>query len=172
MVGLLVAVVPAGAGIVELGANLTGGQEVPAVVTDALAQAALSYNPATDMFESISVTVSGIALTDLRPNPGRFHIHAAPAGVGGGVILDLGSLSPFVEDGGNLTYSINDVALPNAAANETLLLNDGTYLNIHTNANTGGEIRGQIFVIPEPATVLFLSPAAAILFRRRFDRSL
>jgi hypothetical protein len=46
------------------------------------------------------------------------------------------------------------------------LFNEGLYINFHTVANGGGEIRGQI--IPEPATglLLLLAAVAAATYRR------
>lgn len=54
-------------------------------------------------------------------------------------------------------------------ANELLLLNGNTYVNIHTAANTGGEIRGQLVAVPEPTCLAMLSmlTGTAMIYRRR-----
>ena len=41
------------------------------------------------------------------------------------------------------------------------------YFNIHTSAFPGGEIRGQIFVVPEPAMLGLLGTGVLALMARR-----
>jgi CHRD domain/PEP-CTERM motif len=61
-----------------------------------------------------------------------------------------------------------------AGAKATLvggLLAGQTYLNIHTTANPGGEIRGQLVATPEPNTMVVLSTGllgmATVLRKRK-----
>ena len=55
------------------------------------------------------------------------------------------------------------------AAQETDLLNQLWYLNLHTSAFPGGEIRGQVIPIPEPSGLMLLGGGLALLaaLRRR-----
>jgi uncharacterized protein (TIGR03437 family) len=82
-----------------------------------------------------------------------FHIHRGVAGTNGPVTVDSGvrggaNAVPAGPNGaGSLRYSV-EVNLQNAAAADTvygLFTNpQGYYMNLHTAANTGGEIRGQM----------------------------
>jgi len=120
------------------GGPLTGAQEVPAVVTAATGQgtAVISADGSTITY---LVTYSGLSGT-----VNAAHFHTGAAGVAGGVILPLvagpspmtGTLTAanFTASGAVTTYA-QAVAAIRAGT---------TYFNLHTTANPGGEIRGQI----------------------------
>jgi len=114
-------------------ANMTGANEVPPVVTNAFGSGCFTINP--DATVSYHVATSGLTGT-------AGHIHRAPVGVNGGVIIGFA--------GGPTVYSGTSAA-QNAAA-----LADARgglwYANVHTAANPGGEIRGQLEVagLPTP----------------------
>jgi Cu/Zn superoxide dismutase len=81
--------------------------------------------------------ISLYALTDgLTGDLTASHIHEAPVGVNGGVIVDL---TPFYLDG---------VMIIDGATTDTSLINavrsGNTYINVHTDLHPGGELRGQI----------------------------
>jgi hypothetical protein len=61
--------------------------------------------------------------------------------------------------------TVGTVAIP--AVNEAALLAGSLYVNIHTVTNGGGEIRGNLIVIPEPAMGLFAAMGAVVLAARR-----
>ena len=126
----LVLILIAGASTVfaaEIKVTLSGSQEVPPVTTSATGIATVTVND--DMTVSVSVTTTGIVAT-------AAHIHMAPAGQNGGVIV------PFTKTGDN-TWS----AAPGAKLTEAqyaAFKAGNTYVNVHSAANPGGEIRGQI----------------------------
>ena len=67
----------------------------------------------------------------------------------------------FVTGNGGTTTSAESALLSAIASGKA-------YLNIHTTTFGAGEIRG--FLVPEPATLALLAPAAALSLRRRRAR--
>ena len=111
-------------------AALSGANEVPAVTTTASATGVLALNPTTNQIGGF-VKTTGITGTVA-------HIHEAAAAVTGAVIIPLtqtpaGSGIWVVPAGQILTAG-------QAASFNT----NGLYFNVHSAANPGGEIRGQI----------------------------
>lgn len=56
---------------------------------------------------------------------------------------------------------------PLTPTQESALMSGRTYINIHTSTNPGGEIRGFLTPIPEPASAAFAFAAAGVLAMRR-----
>lgn len=107
--------------------TLTGAQEVPPVSTQARGTAQVTV--ADDLSVSVTVTTSGIAAT-------AAHIHMAAAGANGPVIV------PFVKSGDNSFTSQPGAKL--TPAQFEALKNGGLYVNVHSAARPGGEIRAQL----------------------------
>lgn len=107
--------------------TLGGNQEVPAVSTSGSGSGTLKV--AADGSVSGSVTTSGV--------PGlAAHIHTGAAGKNGPVIIPLQKTADgvwTVPAGAKL----NDAQMAAYKAG-------GLYVNVHTAANKGGEVRGQI----------------------------
>lgn len=112
--------------IVTFNATLSGASEVPANASTATGTATLSYNKTTKIF-TVTVTYSG-----LTPTMG--HIHMGAAGTNGPVMFPFSSLASPI--------SYTSTAL--TAAQETDLMANNYYVNLHTDAFAGGEIRGQL----------------------------
>ena len=115
-------------------ALLSGAQENPPVATSASGVGGIIVDPAT-----LAIT-GGMTFTGLTPTAGGHHIHQAPSGnptANGPVIIGLAlasdGVTAVVPPGTTLTA-------PQYAA----LLAGELYFNVHTVANSGGEIRGQI----------------------------
>jgi hypothetical protein len=128
-----------GLGTTGLSATLGADQENPATTSTATATATVSnYNIGTRTFD-ITVTVSGLL-------PGAvtgFHIHQAPVGANGPIIVDFTGVAPLVPSGDGFTFTATGLVLP--AASEAAFLGGATYVNIHNAAFPGGAIRGQLF---------------------------
>jgi hypothetical protein len=113
-------------------AALSGANEVPAVVTTASGAGTFTYNLHT---QELAYTITVADIVDIT----LAHIHRGAAGVNGPVAYMLydgtGLFDPNNPISGIVTLSAED---------QGLLMNQGLYVNVHTVANPGGEIRGQI----------------------------
>ena len=88
-----------------------------------------------------------VSVQNLSGRPIAAHIHQAPAGTPGPVIVPLDASAVTGTSG---TFSgTSTVALTDAQV--TALQAGGLYVNVHTTANSAGEIRGQIAALT-PAT--------------------
>jgi len=156
------------ADIIFFTATLTGGAEVPPTGSPGTGLAFVSLD---GDFLTVNVSFSGL----VSPTTAS-HIHCcAPPGVNALVATTVPTFPGFplgVMFGTYLqTFDLNIAGSYNpafitanggtvAAAKASLvggLLDGQTYLNIHTVANPGGEIRGQLVAAPEPSTMVLLS---------------
>jgi hypothetical protein len=89
------------------------------------------------------------------------HFHGpAPVGTPAGVRVAI----PFTA-GVEADTLIGSATISNAFATE--LLGGLWYINIHSNLHSGGEIRGQVTLVPEPGTLLLLAGGISLLAMRR-----
>lgn len=116
----------------KAGLPLNGTQEVPAKSTAATGMGAVSYNKNTKLLSYY------VTFQNLSGNPAAGHIHGSAArGTNASVLF------PFAYVPAGTSGAVSGSAVL-TAAQETDLLNGLFYFNIHTAANPGGEIRGQI----------------------------
>lgn len=87
------------------------------------------------------------------------HIHNAPAGSAGGVVFG------FASSGWNLSDSFTWSGLTSGQVDE--LFAGNLYANFHTSAFPGGEVRGQIFLVPAPGAAAILGVGGLACVRRR-----
>ena len=123
-------IVPATTAVVTF--MLSGAQEVPPVVSDAMGYGYALFNTLNNGV-TLNVVTTGVEDATMA------HIHTGFAGVSGGV------LAPLVQnaDDANQWSSGGELILEDDAT-AMLLLSGGHYVNIHTPANPSGELRGQI----------------------------
>ena len=143
---LLVSATQAQAQTITFNANLHGGNEVPGVVTGSAGTAVVTWN---------TTTRTGTYRVDVYNMPvgtTASHIHVGAAGVGGPVVINFtvpagGISNDFALSG---TFACSDlVARAAQGINscedfEQALVLGNTYVNVHSTANPGGEIRGQL----------------------------
>ena len=133
VIGLLAAAAAwpcAEAAVVNYKANLAGTAEVPPVQTAGKGTAAVNVDTATKQV-SYRIEFAGLS----GPSAAA-HIHCgAAAGANAGVAVPLGAANPTSPIQG--TATLTDPQLADLQAGKC-------YVNVHTAANKGGEIRGQL----------------------------
>ena len=113
--------------------RLTGAQEVPPVTTAALGSGQITV--LSDRSVSGRVTISNMAAT-------AAHIHEAAPGKNGPVIIPLTKTSDDI-------WSVPADAKLTASQYADYVAGN-LYVNVHSAAHPGGEIRGQIAPPPPP----------------------
>jgi hypothetical protein len=111
---------------IDIPVTLTGELEVPPVKTAATAKGFFSVS--NDKAVAGSITTTGMAGT-------AAHIHEGAPGMNGPVII------PLVKNGD--TYSVAPGAKLTDPQNASLLAGN-LYVNVHSAANPGGELRAQL----------------------------
>jgi CHRD domain-containing protein len=107
--------------------TLSGANEVPAVTTSATGTATVTIKP--DHSVTVKESVTGMTAT-------ASHIHQGPAGTNGPVIV------PFTKTADNTFVSADDAKLTDAQYDAFKAGN--LYVNVHSAAHPGGEIRAQL----------------------------
>jgi CHRD domain len=126
----------------RLGVVLSGANETPATTSTALGTMDIFYSKETRM---LSYTVNWSGLTGAVT---AMHIHGlGPTGYAAGIIqtftLTAITKCPTVSNTSCGTYKGTFLA-DGVVVKEQDIINGMYYINIHTAANPGGEIRGQI----------------------------
>lgn len=148
-------------------ADLGGISEVPPNSSLATGLAQAFYDSSADTL-SLDVTFSGLISAATAA-----HIQFGAVGVNGPVIVPL-SVFPNATSGTySRTFTSSDfLTSPSNGINSWGDVIDAvkagdTYVNIHDSVYPGGEIRGQLEVVPEPATMAALALGVAPLLKRR-----
>lgn len=137
-------------GVLNFRAHLTGAQEVPPVITSARGQTVFQLNRERTQlrFRLIVANLNDVTMA---------HIHLAPAGANGPVVVWLYPSAPPPQhipgttNGVLATGVITSADLVGPLAGMDLLdlveylQTGGAYVNVHTTLFPAGEIRGQIF---------------------------
>ena len=130
--------VPAYAAVSSCSASLDGSQEVPPVVTNGTGSATVIFDSSNNQL-SWSIEFSGLSGP---ATAAHFHGPAA-AGANAGVQVNIGNIS-------GLASPMNGSAVLTAEQASSLLAGQ-MYINIHTESNPDGEIRGQVSCAESPS---------------------
>jgi hypothetical protein len=131
----------------EFATNMTGQEQVPPVDTQAIGEAILVQDLPLNQTIDYFVNVTGIEGVT------QGHIHSGAQGENGPVVVTLFNFeSPQNEVLLNGTFAATNLEGP-MQGNEmsdliTAMQNGTTYVNVHTEQNPDGEIRGQLVDIP------------------------
>ena len=174
---LLITSLPSYADIVDfrlygrVGFGLRTGNEIPAASGNGSGNvlSGITYDTDLNLLTMDIGWGSGNGFNDLTGNVTVMHIHG-PANINqnAGALINLHTLAGF--NGSGTNGSLND-SVTLTAGQESNLLAELLYINVHTSANGGGEIRGNLFVIPEPSSagllILGLALSGFVVRRRR-----
>ena len=123
--------------------NMTGQEEVPPVDTQALGEAILTQDLPQNQTMHYYVNVTGIQGVT------QGHIHSGAEGENGPIVVTLFSFdSPQNEvlQDSNFTASNLEGPMEGKTMQDLIaaMKNGSTYINVHTEQNPNGEIRGQL----------------------------
>lgn len=142
---LLVSAAQAQAQTITFTAALHGGGEVPAVLTGAAGTATVTWNTTT------KAGTYRVEVYNMPSGTTASHIHVGASNVAGPVVVNFvvptGISNDFALTG---TFACSDVVprqpqgINSCEDFEQALLLNNTYVNVHSQVNGGGEIRGQL----------------------------
>jgi hypothetical protein len=156
--------------------NATGAEEVNAMGVpnqgdpDASAIGTLTLDEGTG--GTTGSAMFNLTLANIDFNFTGHHIHQAPAGVNGSIVLDFGDPNN-IQMGSMLVGTIG--GLPSATIAAVFANPSGFYYNLHNTPFPSGAVRDQLAPVPEPAIVWLVGSglvglAGAVRYGRRRDR--
>jgi len=151
LVGVFGLMAPAKASFIA-DATLLGANETPPHITPATGFAQITYNSNTNTI------LFQVTFNELSAPATAGHIHVGPPGVAGPIILPFAGVPAAISGTFSGTVTAADL-LPsppngiNTFADAINAIEAGnTYVNVHNSIFPGGEIRGQLQIVPEPGS--------------------
>jgi hypothetical protein len=120
-------------------ATLDGAQESPPVITTASGTGSFVLS---DDFTELRYVITYQGLSDTLSAGG--HFHRGRPGVSGGILRNIAAHGGAASGTIAGTWKSTDISQPLTPALVESLLTGRVYVNFHTTANPGGEIRGQV----------------------------
>lgn len=163
------------AALVTANAELNYGQEV----APSNPNPSMAFGSASVVFDTVEMTldltatITGIFLDDVTfpsgglafGNLGPFHIHNAPAGANGAVVVPFELEDYYTITGDGLMVEVMGVSFDSSLLSE--LEQGNLYLNLHTLDYASGEIRGQLSMVSAPATISMIVLSVVLLSLKR-----
>jgi hypothetical protein len=156
-------------------ATLLGSNETPPNASTAIGFATITFEAAKDDI-LYTVTFSGLTVPATIA-----HIHVGPPGVAGPIVLPFTNMGPPSATSGTFSGTLTNADIINQATSGLTDISQiaaqiqlgNAYANIHDANFPAGEIRGQLDVVPEPASLILVSMGLAgvgsYAWRRRRD---
>ncbi|MBC7368664.1 MAG: CHRD domain-containing protein [Undibacterium sp.] len=137
---LFALVASASAQIVEFRATINAAQEVPTNPSAATGSAIMIYDVASNTFDLV------VSISNFPATLASSHIHEGASGVNGPVVTNFGGEAVYTRNGSTLTATFRGVT---HGGTKLTLLKNGAYVNFHSSAFPGGEVRGQLIAQPK-----------------------
>lgn len=125
---------------VEFRAAINSAQETTGSTSTGNGWAVLLYDVSTNTFDLTVVVNSFSSLISAS------HIHEGAMGVAGPVVTNLGAEPVYRRDGDYVTATFTNI---HHNGTPLTLLRNGAYINLHSSAYPGGEVRGQLIAQPK-----------------------
>ena len=139
--------------VVGVHATLTGGEETPTALLTGAVGTVQMYVDSVNQEIAVEMKVF-----NLPTGTTASHIHVGPKGVSGPVVIDF-PIGRGITGDTTLNFRVHDGAAfharPEIGINTfadalQAIVGGNAYVNVHTTANPGGEIRGQVALDPPP----------------------
>lgn len=144
--------------LTQFAGMITGDQENPDSGSPATGSITGEYNETTNAF-TFNWEITDSLIGD--PSSPGAHLHQGAEGVNGPVVFGFNEPDGTWALSGSSTWS--GLSTEQVAA----LFAGEIYANFHTTVFPGGEVRGQLFVVPAPASLVFGGVAGIGLLTRR-----
>jgi len=168
------------AGIITAFTNLSAANEIPTNPSTATGMATVTVDTVLNTmrvqvtYSGLTSTVTGAHIHCCVPQPANTNVATAIPVFPGFPTTTSGTYDQILDLTLASNYNPTFIGAGTVAQAEAALINGiatgQTYLNIHTQTNGGGEIRGVLAAVPEPGTTTLMTAGLGLIllaWRRR-----